>query len=232
MSDGVHMEHGPTTRKSLAVARLAFAVLALVSIVAQFTRSFDDPFLGAGNFPFLFTYQSNVVTAIVLLIGAWRLWTGQVDSLGWDLLRGAVVTWMATTGIVHATLPTSANDTGVVYNYPWATDVLHIVMPLVLLADWLLSPPHHRLAFRQALLWTVYPLAFAGFSLIRGPFVDWYPYPFLDPRDNSWGSVALYVVAIAIGFLFFSWIVVTIGNVARQWWASRNLVHPAPGGMA
>ena len=221
------MEHGATIRRSIASARVGFATLAIVAIVAQFTRSFDDPFLGASNFPFLFTYQSNVIAALILLAGARRLVTGQVDTLRWDLMRGAVVTWMATTGIVHAVLPTSANDTGIVYNYPWATDVLHIVMPLVLLADWLLVPPRHRLAFGHALLWTAYPLVFAGFSLLRGPFVDWYPYPFLDPRDNSWAVVGAYVVGIAVGFLLFSWLVVTIGNFARQWWASRSLAIPA-----
>ncbi|MBA2467805.1 MAG: hypothetical protein H0V37_00195, partial [Chloroflexia bacterium] len=118
-----------TRSRAIAIARAAFAMLALVAIVAQFTRSFDDPFLGAGNFPFLFTYQSNFVAALVLLAGGWRLWDNQVDTVTWDLLRGAVVTWMATTGIVHAVLPTSANDTGISYNYAWASDYLHQVMP-------------------------------------------------------------------------------------------------------
>ncbi|MDQ3657098.1 MAG: Pr6Pr family membrane protein [Chloroflexota bacterium] len=222
------MERNQPRTNVITIARVAFAVLALVAIVAQFTRSFDDPFLGASNFPFLFTYQSNLMTALVLLVGALRLWTAQADSLNWDLVRGAAVTWMATTGIVHAVLPTSANDTGISYNYAWASDYLHQVMPVVLLLDWLLTPPRHRLIFRHALLWTVYPLAFAGFSLLRGPYVDWYPYPFLDPRDASWLTVGGYVVAIAAGFLVFSWIVVTIGNIARQWWATRVLVAPSP----
>lgn len=212
-----------TRSRAIAIARAAFAVLALIAIVAQFTRSFDDPFLGAGNFPFLFTYQSNFVAALVLLAGGWRLWDNQVDTVTWDLLRGAAVTWMATTGIVHAVLPTSANDTGISYNYAWASDYLHQVMPAVLLLDWLLTPPRHRLALKRALIWTAYPLIFAGFSLLRGPFVDWYPYPFLDPREDGWAMVGVYVVAIAVGFLVFSWIVVTIGNVARQWWATRAL---------
>jgi hypothetical protein len=225
---GVGYERSIT--RGIAMARAGFAVLAVVAIVAQFTRSFDDPFLGAGNFPFLFTYQSNAIAALVLLAGSWRLWNRQAASLRWDLVRGAVVTWMATTGIVHATLPTSANDTGIVYSYPWATDVLHIVMPVALLADWLLVPPAHRLTFRHALLWTVYPLLFAGFSLLRGPLVDWYPYPFLDPREDGWAPVALYVVAIAAGFLLFSGLVVTLGNLARHWWSTKA-VTLAPGRM-
>ncbi len=100
-------------------------------------------------------------------------------------------------------------------------------MPLVLLADWLLVPPRHRLTFKHALLWTVYSLVFAGFSLLRGPFVEWYPYPFLDPRDNGWTSVSLYVLGIAVGFLLFSWLVIVAGNLARQWWVTRALTSPA-----
>lgn len=223
------MEHGDTIRKSIVIARIAFAVLTIIAIVAQFTRSFDDPFLGAGNFPFLFTYQSNVVAALVLLTGAWRLWDHQRDSDRWDLVRGAVVTWMATTGIVHAVLPTSANDTGIVYNYPWATDVLHLLIPIVLLLDWIVLPPDHRLSFRRALVWTLYPLTFCAVSLLRGPFVDWYPYPFLDPREASWLAIGRYVVAIAAGFLLFSWLVTAIGNAARQWWATKALSTPAHG---
>lgn len=214
-------DRGRSVTIGIGVARVAVAIIGLVAIVAQFTRSFDDPFPGASNFPFLFTYQSNLLAALVLLAGARRMWVSQVDSRRWDLVRGAVVTWLATTAIVHATLPTSANDTGIVYNYPWATDVLHIVIPALIVLDWLLVPPGHRVAYRAALLWTVYPIAFAAFSLVRGPFVGWYPYPFLDPRGDGWASVGLYVVAIAVGFLLFSGLVVLVGNLARQWWSSR-----------
>lgn len=221
------MERTPITDRFTAIARVAFALLTLVAIVAQYTRSFDDPFLGAGDFFFLFTYQSNFLAAVVLLAGAWRLWTNQRDTPVWDLLRGAVVTWLATTGIVHAVLPTSANDTGISYNYQWASDVLHQLMPIVLLLDWLISPPQHRLAFKRALLWTLYPLAFCAVSLLRGPFADWYPYPFLDPREDGWAMVGAYVVAISAGFIVFSWVVVTLGNAARQWRATRVLATPA-----
>ena len=229
-SEGLNkLKSGIEKRRFYAIGRAAFAVVAIVAIVAQFTRSFDDPFLTPGSFFFLFTYQSNVAAAAVLLIGAWKLWRVEGDSPRWDFVRGAIVTYMATTGIVHATLPTSANDTGIVYNYPWATDVLHQLMPLVVFLDWLIVPPAHRLAIKRAALWTLYPLAFCAVSLLRGPFVDWYPYPFLDPREEAgWAGVGIYTLAIAVGFLVFSAIVVAIGNAARQWWAGRSTVVSSP----
>jgi hypothetical protein len=61
-----------------------------------------------------------------------------------------------------------------------------------------------------------YPLAYLAYSLIRGPIVDWYPYPFLDPDEvGGYAGVAAYCVAIAAGVLGFIWLIVTLGN--RTW---------------
>ncbi|MGA8046237.1 MAG: Pr6Pr family membrane protein, partial [Dermatophilaceae bacterium] len=67
---------------------------------------------------------------------------------------------------------------------PWDNTVLHYIVPVAMLVDYLLDRPRRRLSFRASLLWLIYPLAYAGYSLIRGAIVDWYPYPFLDPGTN------------------------------------------------
>ncbi|CAM3941437.1 hypothetical protein BALU111458_07600 [Bacillus luti] len=33
---------------------------------------------------------------------------------------------------------------------------------------------------------------------MRGPLVNWYPYPFLDPRIGGYGRVFLYSIGIAV----------------------------------
>ena len=58
------------------------------------------------------------------------------------------------------------------------------------------------------MLWLVFPILYCVYSLIRGPFVDFYPYPFLDPRlDGGYGRVVIFVVilAVAFGLLACSW---------------------------
>ena len=80
--------------------------------------------------------------------------------------------------------------------------VLHRLMPVVMALDWLLAPPSRRLAFRQCLWWMIYPLLYLVYSLIRGPIVDWYPYPFLDP-DESAGTPGWW--PCRSGSPFFSW---------------------------
>jgi hypothetical protein len=36
------------------------------------------------------------------------------------------------------------------------------------------------------------------YSLLRGPFADWYPNPFLDPRIDGYGHVAIMSLLIAV----------------------------------
>jgi hypothetical protein len=94
--------------------------------------------------------------------------------------------------------------------------VLHRVIPVVMVADWLIDPPRAALELRRALIWLVYPLLFAAYSLMRGPIVGWYPYPFLDPAQvGGYGVVALYCLGIAAGALLFTWLVVSVGGTLR-----------------
>jgi hypothetical protein len=61
---------------------------------------------------------------------------------------------------------------------------------------------------------------------VRGAAVDWYPYPFMDPRDGvehaagSWGAVvvtililSLFVAALALAI---QWLTVRIGRVSDR----------------
>jgi hypothetical protein len=95
---------------------------------------------------------------------------------------------------------------------------LHRIFPIVVLIDWTLRPPRHLLTYQQALIWMVVPLGYLVYSLIRGPLVEWYPYPFLDPRrPGGYLLVAAYGVAIAIGFFLFVALIVVIDRHVRLW---------------
>ena len=48
-------------------------------------------------------------------------------------------------------------------------------------------------------LFLVHPIGHLADSMIRGPIVDWYPYPLLDPRINGYTFVA--VIALALAWL-------------------------------
>lgn len=125
-------------------------------------------------------------------------------------MRGQAVLVMTVTLVVFALL---LADTDVDVTLPWVDTVVHRIMPLAVIVDWLIDPPVVGIPFRTSLVWLTYPLLYAGYTLVRGALVGWYPYPFLDPATGGFGTVALYIVAIlAFGILLcalISW----IGNV-------------------
>jgi hypothetical protein len=90
---------------------------------------------------------------------------------------------------------------------PWDNTVLHYLMPIVIMADWLLESPRAGIAFRSARFWLAIPLLYLAYSLIRGPIADWYPYPFMDPSTHGYLAVVITSVVIAVVLAALSWVV-------------------------
>jgi hypothetical protein len=109
----------------------------------------------------------------------------------------------------------------------WVDSVLHRVAPIVLMADWLIEPPHRPIPFRRALVWLGFPLVWLVLTLVRGAIDGRYPYPFLDPANGGYGLVALYCVAIFVLFLGVVWVVATVGTALR----ARRTDESSPAAM-
>jgi hypothetical protein len=187
-----------TVVRVVRTAAAGLGIAALVAAVVQGTAPLSNYFS-------FFTIQSNVLAVAVLLVGGLR----DPRSDRWAYLRGAVTLYLTITGIVYAALLVN-EDVGLVS--PWVNDVLHQVMPLLILADWVFRPPWPRVSYQAALAWLAYPQAYHAYSLIRGPVVDWYPYPLLDPRPQGYDHVAVMAILLAIGMAVLALIVLRIGR--------------------
>ena len=200
--------------------RIFFSLAAIVAMGYQLYHQFDtiDNY-NSFNFFSLFTIQSNLFAAVVFLVAALTN-LGERPSRTFDLVRGAAVLYMTTTFVVYGLL-LSGYQEELQTTVAWVDTVLHRIFPLVLIADWIIVPPSRKITFRKGLIWLVYPAVYMVYSLIRGARVDWYPYPFLDPReDGGYGAVALYSVGIAIGIIAFIWVVTWI----TKWRVTKALV--------
>jgi hypothetical protein len=117
---------------------------------------------------------------------------------------------MAVVGLVFGALLTG-QDLGSLL--PWVNFVVHYLMPVVMVADWLFQPPRSALTIKHLWYWLLYPVAYLVYSLIRGSFVNWYAYWFIDPaRAGGWGGVVVFAAAISIGFLVVSLAMLWLGN--------------------
>jgi hypothetical protein len=187
-----------TVVRVLRVAAAGLGTAALVTAIVQGTGP-------VANYFSYFTIESNVLAVVMLLVGGLR----DPRSDRWAYVRGAVTLYTTITGIVYAAL-LADDEVGLIS--PWVNDVLHQVMPLLVLADWVFRPPWPRVSYRAALAWLAFPLAYVAYSLIRGPIVDWYPYPFLDPRPQGYDHVAVTSIVLAIGMALLALVVLRIGR--------------------
>jgi len=197
-------------RALLATFRLTFGALTLFAIGVQLVTLANDGHLDLVNYFSYFTILSNLIGATLLLVGVVRWRTPRSDRI--DRLRGGAVVYLMVTFIVFALL---LADTDVDLSIPWVNSVLHEIIPIVIVIDWLIDPPTARLTNRQGLLWLSFPAAWIVYALVRGAIVGRYPYPFLDPANGGYGTVAVYVVMILLLMLAMCAAVVAIGNWAR-----------------
>jgi hypothetical protein len=198
-------------RAVVGLYRLAFGLLTFIAIAWQMVSLASAGTLDAVHYLTFFTILSNEIAAALFLIGAVRWKAGHSTAL--DFVRGAAVVYMCITGIVFAVLLSGTNvDTAI----PWVNSVVHELMPIVVVADWLVDPPQTRLTYRQGALWLAFPAAWIGYELIRGAITGRYHYPFTNPSNGGYGTVALTSVAILVLMLVVSAAVVWLGNLRRQ----------------
>ncbi|MCK2035152.1 Pr6Pr family membrane protein [Microbacterium sp. SSW1-49] len=222
-------------------ARIAAALLALAAIIAQLTRSLQNALEAttewgahlptvAANFLSFFTIEANFLAAIVLLIGAvWALRhrsTTDAEPHWLAVLLVCVSTYMIVTGIVYnillrgAELPQGAT-------VPWSNEVLHVVIPVFLLADVLFAPRRRALGWNAIFLTAIFPIVWAVYTLVRANLIIapasgkpwWYPYPFLDPHlvPGGYLGVSAYILGIAVA---------VIGVAAGVVWVGRRRGTP------
>lgn len=194
------------------VARAVRGVLAIL-IAAALISAYESI-----NFFFYFTILSNILAAILMTVLA----VSPVRTIDNGLIRGGVTLYMTITGLVYAVLlrPIEA-DVGL--TEPWINWVLHSLGPAAVMIDWLLFPPERWLSRSAIWAWLILPAVFLALTLIRGPITDFYPYPFLDPREIGYPAVAAYSAGILILFL-------AIGAFIR-WWGNERGQELATGSI-
>ncbi len=72
-----------------------------------------------------------------------------------------------------------------------ADKLLHMVVPLLAVIGWFAFGPRGRAARADLVPFLVLPVFWLAYTLVRGAFVDWYPYPFIDVVEHGYGVVLL-----------------------------------------
>jgi hypothetical protein len=95
----------------------------------------------------------------------------------------------------------------------FADVLLHQVMPVLTVIFWLLFAPKTGLRWRDPMLWSVYPLIYLTYAVIRGGIERRYPYPFIDVSRIGWPQAIANSAAIAVLFLIAGLGLVFLGRL-------------------
>lgn len=99
-------------------------------------------------------------------------------------------------------------------------NMVHGWMPLFTLVYWIKYVYGQQIGWKVMPLWLVYPLLFLFYSLIRGHFSQWYPYPFLDVVKLGYTQVWLNSGGMSAVFIILSAIMIGLSN---RKYANNNL---------
>jgi len=141
-----------------------------------------------------FTILTNALLAVVFANIALR----GTKAIPPRLLAGTASV-MVLVGVVYALLLQGARPLAGATAV--ADFLLHKTTPVLSLIFWLAYAPKGALNWRDPLDWSLYPLAYLIYALIRGRFDGIYPYPFIDVAANGWPIVILTAAMIALGFI-------------------------------
>jgi hypothetical protein len=205
----------------------AFAVVLQLVLVIQGHRVLDEqnrPDLGTR----LVRYCSYLTIWFNVLV-AWSTFTLATgrdrDTRLWRALRLDAVVIATIGGLVHFFFLLPLLDLS---GWDYVADkLLHMAVPALALVGWLVFGPRGRADRRDLVPFLVVPVAWLGYTLVRGELVEWYPYPFIDVNEHGYGVVLLNTLAVAGAMVLAAWgAIVLDGRLGRR--SSDTLSGNAP----
>ena len=160
------------------------------------------------NYFSYFTILSNILVALTFTC----CWLWPQSSLGELLFRPAVragaAIYITVTGVVYALL--LSNLGGRSLGPLVGTVLLHYVVPVLYVFDWLFLAPKGGLGHKSVLSWLAFPLAYAVYTLIHGAVSGFYPYHFVTVPKLGYPRVLLnclflLITFIVLGLLVIAW---------------------------
>jgi hypothetical protein len=203
--------------------RSLFAAVGLFALGLQYGLMLGgNPGVGAGeltvNFFSYFTILTNVVATLAFIAALLpaTTWAGRLGCS--PQLRAAVAMYIAVVGLTyHFLLAATWAPQG------WsllANNLLHYVMPLGFVADWLLFTPKGTLGWRDPARWLAFPLIYMVWTLIHGWASGWsegwWPYWFVNVPALGLGKTAFWFSAMLVFFLTVGFGVVAIDRMLGQ----------------
>ncbi len=204
--------------KSLKLNSRFFAIIAIVGwfavvlqlylIIINRVVSLSETIVRFFSF---FTIQSNILVAVCFTF----LWLKPKSKWGLFFSKPknttAITLYITIVGLVY----------NAILRFLWVPtgfqkvvdELLHLVIPILVLLYWILFVPKKTLEFKNIFPWLIFPAVYLVYTLIRGAFFSFYPYPFIDVILLGYNKVLINSFFMLLAFLFFGTLFIGIGKL-------------------
>jgi hypothetical protein len=192
--------------------RMAAGILGWIALTLQYALVLTGT-LGADsltrsiNFFSYFTILTNILAALALTLP----WLAPQSGLGKFFARPTVRTAIAAYIIIVMTIVYFVlRHLTDLQGWNFVADLLlHYVMPVLFVIDWLFLVPKHTLKLKDTVFWLAFPIIYLVWTFIHGAFSGFYPYPFLNGAELGntrmlMNEAGLLVIFLVLGFVLVS----------------------------
>jgi len=203
--------------KSSISAKIYVAIATVIfwfSIVLQFALSLK---LADYNYTetlkeFLsyFTITTNIIAALCFTTLCFFKSTILGNFFAKPRILTAITVYMAVVGLIYNTMLR-----GLILLTGWprlADELLHVINPIIVLIFWIFFVDKTALQYRSVLNWLIYPLLYVIFTVIRGYFINRYPYPFINVVKLGYPTAIFNATIIMFLFWLLSCLMIFIGK--------------------
>lgn len=190
------LETIPVSRKLRGTLDISMGLLIIAAYIDLISGQLaEGTFTPATHFAYL-TNQTSYSNIVVLIAGGILAWTRATDTVLYATVRANFAVYAVVVCLVYNWLLREPD------HFDFHNEVTHVAIPIYLLADWVIRARRPRIGWNTLWIGVSYPIVWALITLMRGQYVDWYPYFFLNPTEGlGWSGVALYIAGITLIFL-------------------------------
>lgn len=193
---------------------LVFVVLGWFAVIMQYILMYNNSELTLAEMTMRFFSYFTILTNIIVATYFTLQLFGNSQKTENSGIITAITIYILVVGLIYqGILRSTWSPVGM---QKIVDELLHTIIPFLALLFWIFIANKKNLSYKLIPQWTIYPLLYLAFILIRGNFAGFYPYPFIDAITLSYSKVLTNSFFILIFFIVLSVIFIRVGKALNK----------------
>ncbi|MBD3339985.1 MAG: hypothetical protein GF353_12800 [Candidatus Lokiarchaeota archaeon] len=200
----------------IAIYQLIVYILAWIGLMIRIfiaiieVGSGTEPVLYLGDMSSYFTVQTNILVLFWLTLALVYRNHEKKPRIMHPIVHGAICLYISGTFVIFAIfLSPYYQPTGI---EAVANILMHYIVPLAFILEWFITELDTQYQYRYLLYYTIYPLAYLFYTLIRGTITGFYPYWFFDLNNISIIQLVINVIFLMMLFTIIASIYIALNR--------------------